>query len=105
MAESFNSFFWNSGNELCNNSIQTLNSVANVDSFKKYLLKSYCNSFVCKHSSMNELMNTIMNLKDSKSCSCDNISSHLVRLCDNHLVIPLLHIYNLSFEQANFLVH
>jgi len=102
MAESFNNYFCNIGNDLCSNSMKTSCSAANVDSFKNYLHKSYRNSFVCNHISMNELINTLSNLKDSKSCSCDEISSHLVRLTANQLVIPLLHIFNLSFEQGKF---
>jgi len=102
IAESFNNFFCNIGNELYNNSMKNNSNVINDDSFKKYLHISNCSSFVCNRISMNELFNTLMNLKDSKSCSCDDISSHLVRLTANQLVIPLLHIYNLSFEQGKF---
>ncbi|XP_046683553.1 uncharacterized protein LOC124369570 [Homalodisca vitripennis] len=49
-----------------------------------------------------ELIRTIDSIKQKPSAGLDEISSRMVKFCREELLVPLVHICNLSFQQGRF---
>lgn len=50
-----------------------------------------------------EVCQIIMNLKNTKSCGYDNISTDIIKCISQHIAPPLAHIINLSLYHGCFL--
>lgn len=96
IANCFNSFFCEVGSRLSRNC-----PVSNTN-YKSYLGSPRLNSFVCSDITIQELMTTVTNLKSSRSCVNDCMSSFLLKSCIDHIAYPFLHICNLSFIKGIF---
>src|SRR6267154_660882 len=59
-------------------------------------------SFYCSEVTFNELINTVHNLRPSKSCVGNTMSATLLKNCIDHIALPLLYLCNLSFQQGIF---
>jgi len=98
IADSFNSYFCEVGSQLLNVDASNVNNV----NFSSFLGPSRPNSFYCSNIALHELFDVVANLKMSKSCVGNCVSSFLLKHCIDSVASPLLHIFNLSFDVGIF---
>jgi len=96
IAEGLNNYFCSIGAELAK---QLPSATKN---FTDYLGPRLMNSFFCSNVTSHELKVVIASLKNSKSCSLDDVSSWLIKICDDSLLDPLTYLCNLSLEKGTF---
>lgn len=66
-------------------------------------IQSHClNSFFISATNEDEIVSTILKLKNKKSCGVDNISVELIKFVAVEIASPLKHIFNLSFSTGIF---
>ena len=70
--------------------------------FQNYLTSSFPNSFFLSDVSLNELISVVHNLKPSKTCIANCLSSSLLKDSIYYIAEPLLHIINSSFDKGIF---
>jgi len=99
IANSFNNYFCEVSDRL---SLSIPSRTVHSTKFEDYLGPPNYNSFYCSNITINELIAIVKNLKPSRSCISNCISSSLLKDCIEHVALPLLHICNLSFDLGIF---
>ena len=89
ICDSFNSYFCAVSSNLAAQITTSQNE------FKKYLSKQIPSSMVCDTVTLSEIINIVHAFRDSKWPGPDNIGPTLLKLTLNHLIEPLVYIYNL----------
>jgi len=102
IANSFNDYFCDIGNNLHSQSLNNNTTNRSSSSYKNYFGPSRSNSFFCSDITLSELLATVNNLKQSSSCVGSFMSSSLLKNCIDHIAEPLLFIFNLSFDKGVF---
>ena len=97
IANGFNSFFTNIGEELASNI-----SYAGPDNHKNFLTEEINSSFEFQPVSENEIIRIVEKLKGTSSCGYDQISSKLLKILIPHLKKPLSLIINQSLQTGIF---
>jgi len=97
MANEFNNYFAEVSDRLNKNFQNKVNTNHTI-----YLGLPQRNSFFCSSVTLTELLLTVNNLKQSRNCVGNFMSSSLLRDCIDHIALPLLYIYNLSFDAGIF---
>ena len=91
IAENFNHFFSNIASNIVENIPQSLNS------YRSYLTESHATNFFMNPVVPNDLITSTGMLKPKSSSGYDNISNKILKETINEVVLPLTHIFNLSF--------
>ena len=99
IANAFNNYFCTVADRLSANAIHHSNHLIN---FNHYLKTPIPSSFFCSSISASELSNVVKNLKPSRSCIANCISSTVLKDSFDSICQPLLYICNLSFETGIF---
>ena len=95
ISNAFNTFFSTVGEHLSSQFDKN-------DNYKDYLLNNVDNSMFIAPIDRIELLSIIKSLDNKKSAGIDSIPPRiLIQFC-NYFISPLLHIFNLSFEQGVF---
>ena len=99
MANAFNSYFCEVGQKLSVTAPAVTGSSLSYDSYLGHANK---NSFFCSPATLSEFTSIVKDLKPSKNCIANCISSTLLKKCIDHVALPLLYICNLSFDIGTF---
>lgn len=98
-----NTYFTNIGKNLAEVTLQKLN--LSEDELARYAsvhTKSNAYSMSLSPTDPYEVSKIITDLKPDSSPGHDGISSKIIKLAKEHLIYPLVHLCNLSLEQAKF---
>ena len=96
IAEEFNNFFKNIGEQTAKNLPQPTNS------FSDYLNGNYAANLFMFPTCEIEILHTTTNLKASTSEGYDNVSTKLLKQTVKEVATPLAHIINLSLSHGIF---
>ena len=97
----FNNYFTDVANTLFTSSSAS-STLTIVPSFHSFLNNPMPNSFFCSKITISELISTVKLIKPSRTCIGNCISSTLLKDCISSIALPLLHIFNLSFDMGIF---
>ena len=90
----FNSYF----NSIFNNNLDSNSK----NEYKSYLGPNVPHSFFLIETDPNEILYLVQNFKYSKSSGTDNISNNLLKKIITSIIIPLIHLINLSLKLGKF---
>ena len=92
ICDGLNDYFCNVGHKL----VQSLVNTKPMD-FSQYCPPPLSNSMFCAPVDPCEVHNIILTLKDNKSPGTDNFGPKIMKEINQEIVLPLTHIFNLSF--------
>ena len=92
IANNFNDFFVNVGSNLAKKF-----NTNSTDEFLKFLRGNYKDSIFLYDTTCDEIKHVIDKMEGKTSCGVDEISSKVVKYVSSYILIPLTHIFNLTF--------